>query len=277
MFAIAGPCMANGQAYSSTPSPSDTSSSQSQQDSGSTLTAPAPSAGMTREELRRTPTRDLWKHPGIGIIVGVNGVGLDFAEPIGQHLNFRIGGEYLKYTGNFTSDGAQIDASLKVGGGHMAIDYYPWHNGFRISPQLRFAVQTEANVNVLVPAGQQISLDGGQYVSSNANPLHGTGLVSTRKVAPGISIGYGNLSPRHGAHFSFPVEFGFYYIGQPKFDVTFVGSACDPRFPQPIGCQDVASDASFQSDLRKFTARQNNNLSYASFFPIASAGVGYRF
>ncbi|SEB75552.1 hypothetical protein [Terriglobus roseus] len=276
LFCTAACSSAIGQAYSASPS-ADVSTSQSQQDSGSTLATTVPATGMTYEERTRLPTRELWKHPGLGISVGLNGIGLDIAEPMGQHFNVRAGGEYLKYTGNFTSDGAQIGADLKVGGGHVALDYYPWHNGFRISPQVRFGVQTEANVNVIVPSGQSISLDGGDYVSSNANPLHGTGFVDTRKTAVGLSVGYGNLSSRHGAHFSFPVEFGFYYIGQPTFAVTFTGSACDPTVPQPLGCQDVSSDAGFQSDLAKFIKRQNNNLSYASFFPIASVGVGYRF
>jgi hypothetical protein len=79
------------------------------------------------------------------------------------------------------------------------------------------------------------------------------------------------------SHWSFPVELGFYYIGQPNLNITFTGSACDPRFPQPRGCQTVTTDPGFQADLKAFTARQNNNLSYASFFPIASFGFGYRF
>jgi hypothetical protein len=245
---------------------------------GSTVSSTVPATGIVAtEKSRRMPTGSLWKHPGIGIGVGINGINFDIAEPLGQHFNIRAGGEYLRYTGDFTSDGANINAALAVGGGHIALDYYPWHNGWRISPQVRFAIQTEANISVIVPAGQEISLNGGDYVSSAQDPLRGTGHVDTRKAAPGISIGYGNLSPRHGAHWSFPVELGFYYVGQPNLQVTFTGSACDPTQPAAIGCQTVTTDPGFQSDLKKFIARQNNNLSYASFFPIASIGMGYRF
>lgn len=257
-------------AYSSSQTPAD---QQAQQGSTVTTTVmPAEHPGK-----KTIPTSQLWKHPGLGLSVGVNGIGIDIAEAVGQHFNVRAGGEFFRYTGDFTSDGAQINADLAVGGGHVALDYYPWHNGFRISPQVRFAIQTNANVKVIVPAGQRISLDGTDYVSANADPLRGTGYVDTRKAAPGISIGYGNLVPRHGAHWSFPVELGFYYIGQPNLNITFTGSACDPRFPQPLGCQTVTTDPGFQADLKAFTARQNHNLSYASFFPIASFGVGYRF
>ena len=78
-------------------------------------------------------------------------------------------------------------------------------------------------------------------------------------------------------HESFPVEVGFYYVGQPTLKVDFSGSACDPSEPQPLGCQPVQDDAGFQHDLAAFIRRNNNNLSYASFFPVASFGVGYSF
>ena len=259
-------------------STSQQSDDQSQAQQGSTITTVVQPADRPHIATSRIPNSQLWKHPGVSLSVGVNGIGIDFAEGIGQHFNVRAGGEYYRYTGDFTSDGAQINAALDVGGGHIALDYFPWHNGFHISPQVRFAIQTDANIHVQVPSGQVISLDGTDYVSSNADPLRGTGYVNTRKAAPGISIGYGNLVPRRlEKHWSFPVDLGFYYIGQPNMNITFTGSACLPQYPQPLGCQTVTTDAGFQADLKAFTARQNHNLSYASFFPIASFGFGYRF
>ena len=88
--------------------------------------------------------------------------------------------------------------------------------------------------------------------------------------------GYGNIIPRSGKRFSFPVELGFYYVGQPKLKVAFTGSACDPNQPPAVGCQSVDSDQDFQQSLSHFYAR-NNNLSYASFFPVFSVGLDYRF
>lgn len=271
--AIIQPVLNDEGQSSSSNAPAD----QQQSKDGSTVTYTVPATGVTHDTLTRLPTKELWKHPGVGINLGVNGVGLDIAEPLGQLLNVRVGGEYFRYTGDFTSDGAQINADLTVGGGKVALDYFPWHNGFHVSPQVRFAIQTAANVKVIVPAGQQISLDGSDYISSPADPLRGQGFVDTKKTAVGITVGYGNLSPRHGARWSFPVEAGFYYIGQPNLTVTFTGTACAPTQPASIGCQKVDNDPTFQSDLKKFIARQNHNLSYASFFPVASFGVGYRF
>jgi hypothetical protein len=36
-------------------------------------------------------------------------------------------------------------------------------------------------------------------------------------------------------------------------------------------------DPGFQKDLAAFIARNNHNLSYASFFPVFSAGLAYSF
>ena len=256
------------------PAPASSSSAPTTEvtDNGKTLVTTLPPSRARAESTYRTS-----RLPGFGVGVGLNGIGLDLAEPVGEVFNLRIGGEFLRYTGHFTEEGAQIDGSLQVGGGHVALDYFPFHNGFRISPQMRFAIQTEINATVLVPSGQHISLNGGDYVSSNTDPLRGTGFVDTGKTAPGLTIGYGNLVPRHGAHFSVPIELGFYYSGQPNLKVTFTGSACDPTQPQTIGCQSVNNDASFQADLKRFIARNMNNLSYASFFPVASVGFGYHF
>jgi hypothetical protein len=214
---------------------------------------------------------------GIEAHLGINGIGGDIALPVARKFNVRVGGQYFGYTGNFTSDGAQITAALKLGGGKAGVDWFPFGNGFHVSPQLFFAIQTDVNGVVVVPAGQTISLDGGDYVSANSDPLTGTAHIATRKAAPGLAIGWGNISPRGSKHLSFPVEIGFYYIGQPTLQVTFKGSACDPAYPQPLGCQVVTQDVGFQRDLQRFIARNNNNLSYASFFPVAQFGVGYRF
>ena len=209
---------------------------------------------------------------GVELHVGMNGVGADFALPVARKFNVRVGGEYLQYTGHFTDEGAEVDAKLQVGGGKVALDWFPFGNGFRVSPQVRFAVQTQADANVMVPGGTEVDFAGGTYTSSPADPLHGNAVVTTRKTAPGISIGWGNISPRGNKHLSFPVEIGAYYVGQPNLALDFAGSVCSPD-----GCQAATSDPDFQKDKQKFIDRQNHNLSYATWLPIVQVGVGYRF
>ena len=74
----------------------------------------------------------------------------------------------------------------------------------------------------------------------------------------------------------FPVEAGFFYVGQPKLTVNFSGTACDITNPS-YGCGKIQDDPDFQKDLAAFIARNNHNLSYAKFIPMVNVGIGYRF
>lgn len=214
---------------------------------------------------------------GVDVHAGINGIGGDVALAVAPHFNVRLGGQFFGYSTSFQEEGANVNATLRLGGGRASLDWFPFHNGFHVSPLLVFLNQTNVRATVIVPPGETISLDNGDYVSSQADPLHGSASIGVWKTSPGLMIGYGNIIPRSGKHFSFPVEVGFYYVGQPTLKVDFSGSACDPSQPQPLGCQPVQDDAGFQHDLAAFIRRNNNNLSYASFFPIASFGVGYSF
>jgi len=141
-----------------------------------------------------------------------------------------------------------------------------------------FANNNRLNATVLVPGGSTITLNGTDYIASSTDPLHGSAAIAFRRVSPGFTLGFGNIVPRlKSHHFSVPVELGFFYAGQPNLAVAFTGTACDPTQPPAIGCESVNQDPDFQHNLAAFIARNNNNLSYASFFPIFSLGAGYAF
>ncbi len=243
--------------------------------------APAPSAspnGLIRGG-GAIPTRRIGPFSTFAIeaYAGFTGVGLDVATPLARHFNLRVGGGFFHYADTFTEQGANVDANLQLRSGRALLDWFPFRGGFHISPMLVFANNNKVRGTVIVPSGTSITLDGSNYVSSTTDPLHGSASVDFRKTAPGLTFGFGNLIPRSGKHLSFPTEIGFYYVGQPTLKVAFTGSACDPTVPASIGCESVDTDSGFQQSLRAFTARNNNNLSYASFFPMISSGVGFRF
>lgn len=247
----------------------------SSRDNDETQTPELPSRAAIPNDVA-VPTRAPGRL-GIAVQIGLNGIGGDIALALASRFNLRVGGQFFGYSTTFQEEGANVDASLRLGGGKALLDWFPFGNGFHISPLLVFLDQTDVRATVIVPPGQTISLDNGDYRSSQADPLHGSASVDVWKTSPGLTIGYGNIIPRSGRHFSFPVEIGFYYVGQPTLKVAFSGSACDPSQPEPLGCQPVQQDAGFQRDLAGFIKRNNNNLSYASFLPVASFGVGYSF
>ncbi len=214
---------------------------------------------------------------GVAVHVGTSGLGVDLGVPVSRHLAVRVGGDFIRYTGTFEDEGATINAFLQFSYAKAQLDYYPSSgNGrFHISPLVVFADNTRVQGNVVIDPLQTISFGSDQYASLVTDPLHGVGRVELRHTAPGLSVGWGNITRGKG-HFVFPVEMGFFYVGQPKLTVTFSGTACDVSHPIN-GCGQIQDDPDFQKDLAAFVARNNHNLTYARYIPILNVGVGYRF
>jgi hypothetical protein len=214
---------------------------------------------------------------GIASRVGLGGAGFDIATPLSKKFNVRAGSDFFSYSTSFQEEGANVGINLQMRSGHASLDWFPFGGRFRLSPQMVFANNNRVQATALIPSGSTVTLNGQDYISSFSDPLHGSGLVDFRKVSPGLTFGFGNIIPRTRSRFSIPVEIGSYYVGQPGLKANFSGSACDPSQSPAIGCQSVTNDAGFQKNLAAFIARNNNNLSYASFFPILSVGFGYAF
>jgi hypothetical protein len=208
---------------------------------------------------------------------GLGGIGFDIATPLSRRFNIRAGSDFFGYSTTFQDQGANVAANLRMRSGHATVDWFPFGGRFRLSPLVVFANNNQAKATALVPPGSTITLNGQDYISSFTDPLHGGGSVDFRKASPGFTLGMGNVIPRTGNHLSIPIEAGFYYVGQPGLKVNFTGSACDPTQPPAIGCESVDQDPGFQQNLAAFIARNNHNLSYASFFPVFSVGFGYAF
>jgi hypothetical protein len=238
--------------------------------SGAFVTVPPRPLGATR-------TYRPFSGLGLATRVGFAGTGFDAATPLATRFNLRAGTDFLSYATNFQEEGANVGVNLRLRSGHAALDWFPFGGHFRLSSQLVFGNNNRILATAIIPSGSTVTLNGQDYTSSYTDPLHGSGRIDFRKVSPGLSLGFGNLIPRDRNHFSIPVEVGFYYVGQPNLQVAFVGSACDPNYPPSAGCHSVDQDPGFQKNLAAFRARNDNNLSYASFFPIFSLGFGYRF
>jgi hypothetical protein len=213
---------------------------------------------------------------GIDSYASVGGIGFDLATPLSRKFNLRAGPEFFTYSRTFQDQGATIVAHLRLQSAHASLDWFPFRSGFRLSPLVVFANDNRGQATAVIPAGETFPLNGESYTSSATDPLRGAGSVDFRKTSPGLSVGFGNIV-RRSRHLTFPVEAGFYYAGQPGLKVSFTGSACDPNQPPAIGCESVDQDSGFQQSLAAFIARNNRNLSYVSFFPILSFGVGYAF
>ena len=214
---------------------------------------------------------------GIEPYAGVGGIGLNVATAVARKFNLRAGSEFFRYSTTSVDQGANVAVNLRMQSGHASLDWFPFGGHFRLSTLVVFANNNRVKATALIPPGNTITLNGQDYVSSTNDPLHGAGSIDFRKASPGFTLGFGNIVPRTSGHFSFPVEAGFYYVGQPDLKVSFTGSACDPTQAAAVGCESVNNDGGFQQSLSAFVARNQHNLSYASFFPVFSFGFGYSF
>lgn len=208
---------------------------------------------------------------------GVTGIGLDLSTPIGPRLNARIGGSYFAYNTNIRADKIVYLGDLQFRRANISLDYFPFsgkfREGFRISPGLTVYNGNSGTATTTVAGGQYFFLNGVQYTSSPTDPVRGTAnLDFGRQVAPSITVGFGNMIPRDGAHWSIPFEIGFDYVGRPTVALNLTGSAC-----QPAGCAPVASNANIQANVKGEQTMLANDLSGFRFWPVASIGISYRF
>jgi len=212
---------------------------------------------------------------GIDTHVGVNGFGFDFASGLSSRMSFRTGLDFFGYSRQFSTSGIPVDANVRLQSGHIDLDWFPRGGRFHVGPRMVFMNNNKFSGSSTIPAGTTLTLDGEDFTGSQIDPLHGSGTISFAPVAPGMTIGFGNLASKKKGHWKVPFEAGFYYVGQPRLEVNFTGQACSPD--DATACEDVTQDQDFQTSLAKFITRENHNLSYARFFPILSIGVGYAF
>jgi hypothetical protein len=237
--------------------------------------APAPSPGV-----HVAPAAS--EHSGafsgfaLGVKVGLLGVGVNAATPLNRHMNLNVGSNFFSYSDTLTSDGIPYNANLRFRSAEASLDWFPFAGGFHISPGALLYNGNQITANANVPAGNSFTLNNQQYTSSASDPVTGTGGITFNKAAPKITIGFGNMIPRSGRHFSVPVELGFAYVGDPKVNLSLAGTACYNDQGQNY-CDNVATDSMIQSNLAAQRQKIANDVSPARFYPIFSVGPAFSF
>jgi len=215
----------------------------------------------------------------IQVKVGVAGIGLDLAVPAASRLNLRVGGNFFQYNPNLVVDGINVIGNIQLRSASASVDVFPFGNAFRISPGVVFYNGNTISAVASVPGGQSFTLNDVSYTSSPTSPVTGTfGLSFGRKVAPSLTMGFGNMIPRKGGHWSVPFEIGGEFIGTaPQISLQLSGSACQGG-TLPANCAPIASDPTTQQNVAAEQASLNSNIpSQLKFFPIVSIGLSYKF
>jgi len=211
---------------------------------------------------------------GAAVKLGTLGIGFDGAVAATDRSNVRVGFNFFNFNHDFDNDGITLAAHLKLRSVTAQFDFFPTGGSFHVSPGLMIYNGNRVEATAFVPAGQQFTLGGDRLLSNPSNPVNGDAKVSFEKVAPQITIGWGNIATRGDRRWSIPVELGVVFSRAPTGALNLGGSAC---LPNGTNCRNVATEPLLQADVRQQEANLNNDLEVLKIIPVISFGFGYRF
>ena len=210
---------------------------------------------------------------GVGVKVSTLGIGGEAALPLARNANVRGGFNEFNYSHSFDKDGVTYKGTLNLRSLQATYDFFPMGE-FHISPGVVLYNGNNLAANASVPGGQSFTLSNTTYVSDGADPVAGTGKLTTYKTAPLLLFGFGNLVPRSSRHFTATFEVGAAYQGPPRIKLDLTGSACDST---GLNCRSVASDPTIQSNIQAEQSKLEKKASPFRFYPVISFGLGFKF
>ena len=248
-----------------------TSSSSSSNDLASAATS-----AVTRSQSASTPSSDRpairpFSKVAIGIQATSLGVGGSVALPLTRTLNLRGNTNFFNMGYDFGVDGVSYAFELHFRTGQVNLDWFPFHGGFHVSPGI-LIYKSDLAGRASVPAGNGFQLGGVSFSSGATDAIHGgASLVFSRTVMPSLMFGFGNMIPRSGRHWSFPIEFGVAYMGHNQVQLDLEGTACVQS-----GCLST-SNSLVQQSLSAEEGDLNESIKRLQAYPIISTGFAYRF
>lgn len=219
------------------------------------------------------------RYGSFGISAGTGGYGIDFAYPLHEYFDVRVGYDFGKFSFDFEEDAddenadpIEYQADLKFSSARLLIDYKPFGGGFRISagfytgtPELEGRSDDRQNG---VELGDGVfNIDG--RVRADADIGSG---------APYLGIGWGGTAGARGFGFSF--DLGVLFADSPSFDIAVSGMACDAS--EDISCDpqagfDAGTDPAFQAEVEAERRELEDDSKDFDMWPILRTGIHYRF
>lgn len=207
------------------------------------------------------------------------GIQMQAATSLNRRMNARFTGNLFNLSrSNISSNGFNVDAQFNLASAGASLDYYPFpDHGLRLSPGVLFYNSNDAHGLFTAQGGTSFTLNDVTYYSSSSNPVQGNGVLNLHKRSPALTLtgGWGNMIPRSGSHFSFPLEVGVAFTGAPDVAINLTsGQACDAS---GLNCVDVTTDPDVQANLVSQVAKYKNDLNPLKTYPIFSFGAAYSF
>ncbi|HVV82485.1 MAG TPA: hypothetical protein VHE35_05370 [Kofleriaceae bacterium] len=236
--------------------------------------ASGPAAAEPARPRRETQTGSDGPRLGVALKVDALGGGGDLALALGDHLALRAGVRALDVDQTYQLDGIDLDATLRLRSASAYLDWFPFGGSFHLSPGAMIYNGNRVTAAAGVPGGELFTAGGEQLLSSPMDPVDGRASIDFATLAPALVIGWGNLAPRRGSHWSVPFELGVVYSRAPSTTLALRGTACAPTGDD---CHDIAREPLLQAAVRAEEARIDARLAPLKVLPVVSLGVGYRF
>ena len=203
------------------------------------------------------------------------GIGEHMSVNLSPHLDLRIFGNRASIT---TQRYSQKDFHISVNMGCANVgamaDAYPFHQPFRFSAGYLFSNGDRIRADLHAKQNAVFTINNIDWISDNADPVHGTGRLTLGGAGFLLTTGYGRMLSRSEKHFSFPFEAGVAFINTPQVTLNLAGQICTA---QALNCRPAATYPGFAGALAAQLATWNKDAAPFHIFPIVQGGVAYTF
>lgn len=240
------------------------------------LLLPAPVAhAQAGNPAGASPETDRESRAAVMARVSTLGVGGELVVALTDRLRLRGGGNWFRVSDTLDYHGISYTGPLKFGSADALVDWLPHGQRFRISPGIVFYNAAGAALTALIPPGASFALGETRYVSDRSTPVLGSVHVNFRRATGEVLVGWGDplRSPRR---LSTTFEAGVIFQGEPQVTLALNGFVCSTDGSRCRSTADPAVHADIAEEAQRIRAHESTHL-YLRFYPVAAAGLAYRF
>ena len=193
--------------------------------------------------------------------IGTLGVGVEYAMPYNQNIDFRVGFNKFSYDTSGTESDINYDIDLDLQTFSLIADYKPFDNGFRISGGFMYN-QNGINFDGK-PTANQFTINDVTYSANDVGSLDGN--VDFNNFAPYLGMGYKSVMTKSG-DWSFTSELGVLFQGDPK---TSLNATCTSN--------NAALCTQLENDVKQEQSQLEDEIDGFNMYPVFSIGFAYKF
>jgi hypothetical protein len=188
---------------------------------------------------------------------GTLGLGGDLVVNLFRDVNFRAGIGVFSFDYDSTINGLDYQFNLDLRTFPLTIDWYPFHGAFHVSGGV---IVNDTDLDYRAKSSTTVEVGDQTYTAAEAGTLLGS--VDFKRVAPYAGIGWGNPFGQDN-RWGLMLDLGVAFTGSPDVTLRATGS--------------LASDPTFQSELRKEQQDIQDKVDDYKFYPVVSLSLYYRF